>query len=147
MEIAGLMALHKKMIKMGSTMEHGLKERYKRDIVFIAVLLAVSIAAYAVINIVFKKDGTTIVIKVDGEALYELPIARDGELSLEGYQGGSNRVVIQNGSVAMTEADCPDKLCVKTGKISKTGESIVCLPHRVVIEIRGGGQKVDSVVQ
>ena len=37
----------------------------------------------------------------------------------------------------MTDADCPDKLCVKTGRISKTGETIVCLPHRVVVEIIG----------
>ncbi|MFR4337598.1 MAG: NusG domain II-containing protein [Lachnospira pectinoschiza] len=50
----------------------------------------------------------------------------------------------------MTDADCPDKLCVKTGMISKTGETIVCLPHRVVVEIIGAAADdsgVDSIVR
>ena len=44
----------------------------------------------------------------------------------------------------MTEADCPDKICVNTGKISKIGETIVCLPHRVVVEIQGEVSQSDS---
>jgi hypothetical protein len=47
----------------------------------------------------------------------------------------------------MKDADCPDKLCEKTGKISKNGETIVCLPHRVVVEIQGGEGNVDSLVR
>jgi hypothetical protein len=48
----------------------------------------------------------------------------------------------------MAEADCPDGLCVKQHKIDKTGQTIVCLPHRVVIEIEGGQtNELDGVVQ
>ena len=42
---------------------------------------------------------------------------------------------IQDGQVFISEADCPDGLCVNTGKISKTGQTIICLPHKLVIEI------------
>ena len=64
-------------------------------------------------------------------------------------RGGVNKVVINDGKVSMTEADCPDELCVKTGKISRVGETIVCLPHRVVVEIKGSqdDDSIDSVVR
>ena len=94
-----------------------------------------------------KKDGITAVVKVDGNIVYMLPLDKNASVTVEGYQGGSNTVVIENGTVYMKDADCPDKLCEKTGKISKNGETIVCLPHRVVVEIQGGEGNVDSLVR
>ena len=46
----------------------------------------------------------------------------------------------------MEDADCPDKVCVKTGKIKKPGQTIVCLPHRTVIEITGDNADIDAAV-
>lgn len=50
---------------------------------------------------------------------------------------GRNIIYIHDGKVKMTEADCPDKVCLKSGYIEKPGQTIVCLPHRLVIEIKG----------
>ena len=66
---------------------------------------------------------------------------------ISGYQGGMNHIVIQDNAVYMSDADCPDKLCVHTGTIHKTSETIVCLPHRVVVEITGTTDTFDAVVQ
>ena len=55
-------------------------------------------------------------------------------IRIEGI-GGTNLLVIADGSASVTEADCPDALCVGMGKISRTGQSIVCLPHQVVVEV------------
>ena len=49
---------------------------------------------------------------------------------------GSNTVRIQNGAVSVCDADCPDRLCIKSAPISQPGEIIVCLPHKLLIEIR-----------
>ena len=106
--------------------------KYKKDIILIAAFVIIAVIAFVVINHFVKKDGAFVQIKVDG------------------HQGGSNIVTIENGGVTMTDADCPDKLCVKTGRISKTGETIVCLPHRVVVEIIGAAADdsgVDSIVR
>ena len=46
----------------------------------------------------------------------------------------------------MEDADCPDKVCVKTGKIKSPGQTVVCLPHRVVIEITGDNADIDAAV-
>ena len=123
------------------------KKKIKRDIMLIATLIIVCAAAFLIINFVVKKDGITAVVKVDGNIVYMLPLDKNASVTVEGYQGGSNTVVIENGTVYTKDADCPDKLCEKTGKISKNGETIVCLPHRVVVEIQGGEGNVDSLVR
>ena len=123
------------------------KKKIKRDIMLIATLIIVCAAAFLIINFVVKKDCITAVVKVDGNIVYMLPLDKNASFTVEGYQGGSNTVVIENGTVYMKDADCPDKLCEKTGKISKNGETIVCLPHRVVVEIQGGEGNVDSLVR
>ena len=123
------------------------KMKIKRDIMLISTVIIVCVAAFLIINFVVKKDGITAVVKVDGNIVYMLPLDKNASVTVEGYQGGSNTVVIENGTVYMKDADCPDKLCEKTGKISKNGETIVCLPHRVVVEIQGGEGNVDSLVR
>lgn len=125
------------------------KIRLKRDIILVLVMLAVAMMALLIINYGVKKEGTYAVVKVDGQELYKLELDKDTTIDVAGYQGGVNRIEVKAGKVSMTEADCPDELCVKTGKISRTGETIVCLPHRVVIEIKStqGGNTIDSVVR
>ncbi len=65
-------------------------------------------------------------------------------LNIEGKYG-SNTVVIEKDGVYVLKADCPDKLDVKAGKISRQGQMIVCVPNRLMIEIKGGERKVDKV--
>ena len=50
---------------------------------------------------------------------------------------GYNTIRVENGSVAIVEADCPDQICVNQGSISDSAVPIVCLPHRLVIQIKG----------
>lgn len=126
------------------------KVRLKRDTILVLSMVIIAAAAFLIINFAVKKDGSYAVIKVDGNVIKTLDL-NSGETTIEvnGYQGGVNKVVINDGKVSMTEADCPDELCVKTGKISRVGETIVCLPHRVVVEIKGSqdDDSIDSVVR
>ena len=120
----------------------------KADMRLLAGILSVTVVMTVVIQIGIKKPGETAVVTVDGKVVKELPLSRDtNEIEIEGYQGGINRIVVSEGWVYMSYADCPDELCVHTGRIRNTGETIVCLPHRVVIEIKGGEEVYDSVVQ
>ena len=119
----------------------------KKDGLLIGAILLVCLISYVLIQFVVKKDGDVVLIKVDGEVKHQLELNKDTELMVSGYNGGENQVVIKDGAVYMSDADCPDKLCVNMGRISKAGETIVCLPHRVVVEISGGESSIDSVVQ
>lgn len=123
--------------------------KLKRDIILILSCVIIAAAAFLVINFVVKKNGSYAVVKVDGKVVKTLQLDKDATYKAEGYQGGYNNIIIESGKVSMTDADCPDELCVKTGWISKTGQSIVCLPHRVVVEIKGDidTDGIDSVVR
>ena len=88
-----------------------------------------------------------------------LPEAEAAKRSLKGtyslaedqtieINGGTNTLVIENGSASMEKADCPDQVCVRHSAISRNGESIICLPHEVVVSIEDGESSgADAVVQ
>lgn len=58
---------------------------------------------------------------------------------------GTNKVRIEHDGVYMENANCPDKLCVHQGRISRTGQSIICLPNKIIVEIVGKKPDVDAV--
>ncbi|MDU5363118.1 MAG: NusG domain II-containing protein, partial [Finegoldia magna] len=58
---------------------------------------------------------------------------------------GHNVVHIHGYSVSITESDCPDKLCMLKGKIDKPGDVIVCLPNKLVVEIKANKQNKDDI--
>lgn len=123
------------------------KMKIKKDILLITVIVMIALVVFLFIHFFIKKDGSMVVVKINGDINYKGSLYQSKELVVDGYQGGSNRIVIQDGFVYMADADCPDKLCEHMGKISKTGENIVCMPHRVVVEIVGDGSELDSVVK
>lgn len=111
-------------------------------------LIAASLTAMAVQSFILPKtEGEKVVITVDKKeyASYNFSDV-DKEITLKiNTEFGSNTVVIDKNSVRVTEADCPDKLDVKAGSINQTNQMIVCLPNRLMIEIKGGERKVDKV--
>ena len=80
------------------------------------------------------RSGGEVQVRVTGEIVGTYQLNKDQTITIEGV-GGSNLLVIENGAAAIIEADCPDALCVNMGKISRAGQSIVCLPHQVVVEV------------
>ena len=81
-------------------------------------------------------------ISIDGEVRYTYDLGKTyavPETISIPANGGENVLEIGTGYVRMVSADCPDQICVKTGSISKPGETIVCLPHRVAVTIREKG--------
>lgn len=57
---------------------------------------------------------------------------------------GSNTLLVERGRIQVSQADCPDQICVKQGFISDSSVPIVCLPHKLVIEIVDGGGGLDG---
>lgn len=115
----------------------------KRMKIWIAVLVLALIACAAAMYIISRSghEATMVVIRVDGEVydkidLDTVAVAYDMEIKTK---FGYNKIRIEPDGVSVIAADCPDKLCMEQGKVSKTGVPIVCLPHRLTIELEGGG--------
>lgn len=91
-----------------------------------------------------KEEGARVVVTAKGEEYGVYSLSEDTTVQI----GNTNRLVIKNGTVKMEEADCPDQICVRHKKISRSGESIICLPNEVVVTIEGGQSSgVDGVAQ
>ncbi len=116
--------------------DDGLRKRIitKTDIIMLVLLVVAGLIGFISVK-AFMKKGGTVRVSVDGVTVKTVSLDDDGEYRIEGYDGGYNLLVVKNGKAGIKEADCPDKLCVKQGKVSKEGESVICLPHRVVVEI------------
>lgn len=127
-----------------------MSKRRRMDFILIAVVMLIALISAVIVYLTHNK-GDMAVIKVDGNIVSELSLSDNTTITIEGYQGGSNTVSIIDGKAYVSEADCPDEICVKTGGISRAGETIVCLPHRVVVEIKSSNgthnEDFDSVVR
>ena len=109
----------------------------KRELNLIIAILVVSGLLSAIFYAVNRKSAAQVLVTVDGQAVAALDLNKDTDMIINGYGGSTDHLVIKDGYASITEASCPDKVCVRTGKIHKTGELIVCLPNRVVVSIEG----------
>ena len=118
----------------------------KNDILLIAALLVLAAAVFGLLRLTRARGGEA-VVTVDGQTVAVLPLAADAALTVGEDLGFRNTVAVSGGRVRVTDADCPDKLCVRQGWISYDGESIVCLPHRLVVTVRGTEGDLDAVAR
>lgn len=111
------------------------------------VLIFLAIIVFIILSIILTtRDGNANYVQVikEGKIILEKPLKKDDSYDIDSH----NDLVIENGQVYMKDADCPDKLCVKQGKINKDGQSIICLPNKVVVKIISNEQnQVDAVVK
>lgn len=101
----------------------------KGDFVIIGAA-ALAFAMSVILLIAFSGRGDRVIVKQDNKIIYNESLYTDKTVDT-----GTNTVVIKNGAVYMESASCKNQICVATGKISKKGETIVCLPNKVVVEI------------
>lgn len=104
-------------------------------------LLVVALAVLALIAwpLVAAAAGSGQRVTISGPAGESVvALSEPGTLLVEG-RAGTVCVVIEGETVRVTEADCPDQVCVKTGAISSAGAVIACVPNGVVVQVEGGG--------
>ena len=120
--------------------------RRRNDWIFIlSLLLVVSLAGLALFFL--RGKGDTVIVTVEGEIYGTYPLDRDITVEIRTGYEERNVLVIREGKARVEEATCPDGICAAHKPISREGESIVCLPHRVVITVHAenGDQEPDII--
>lgn len=102
---------------------------------FLLLLALAGIGLSAGIYAPRTTSGSFLEVRINGVRTATYPLSSNGTQTISGANGGSNTFKIENGIVYMQQADCHDKVCVGMKGISKTGETIVCLPHKLVLAI------------
>ena len=125
--------LHRSLRKLGIK---------RGDVIVFVSLMALSLIL-GFLFAVHQPKPEYVSVRVDGMEITRLPLYIDRVYKIS----DDNIIEISGGSVRMTYATCPDKICVKTGAISDSQHSIVCAPHKVVILITGGrdDQSYDAI--
>ena len=123
------MAIKNRMIKKGDV------------IIFISLCL---LCAFLFVLPLFGGDRKTAVITLDGETAAEIDLSAVPEAYT--LQVGSCIIRVDKDSVRFENSDCPDKLCMKSGKLSKAGDTAACVPNRVVATIKGEKKKDADMV-
>lgn len=119
----------------------------KNDLILIGGLLVTFLLILLVIALT-KKGGNVVQVSVDGVVQSTYLLSENGEYTIDGYNGGKNTLVIQSGKAYVIDSSCPDHLCEYMGTIDTVGQSIICLPNRVVVEVIGANDQpeYDAIV-
>lgn len=102
----------------------------KADILVFVLVLLLSLGLFAASFFVYTEKGSFVSISINNTLYCREELNKDTVITLE-----NNTVTIKNGQVYMSSANCPDGICVAHKPIEKKGETIVCLPSRVVVEV------------
>lgn len=115
----------------------------KKDLILAGMVLLIAGILALALRLPKTESENTLKITVDGETYGTYSLAQDQTVKIE-TDHGTNTLVIENGSVHMEEADCPDGYCKRQGTISRVNETIVCLPHKLVVEVESAGFAPDD---
>ena len=120
--------------------------KFKNDLILIADILAV-VAILALI-LFLRGEGTTVRVELDGRVIGSYSLAVDREVEILSGENGEekNLLVIRDGKAYVSSATCPDGICANHRPISRVGESIVCLPHGVVITVIGEDKAQPDII-
>ena len=112
------------------------KRKLKNDVVLAVVITLLATAGLLLFNLL-KTQGDYVSVKINGEEKYRYSLSENVDTVI--YTGENNnqenRLIIENNQAYVVSANCPDKICVGHRPVSNVNESIVCLPHKVVVEI------------
>lgn len=117
----------------------------KADLFLLAAALGAAFLFFLYL-LLAGREGSTVRVVCGGRLLGEYSLQVDREIPLE-LENGTNLLLIRDGRVWMETADCPDGLCIRQGAVSRVGESIICLPHELVVTVEGedSGDSLDGV--
>lgn len=105
----------------------------KTDLLIIGIFLLIALVVF--LPTLFSKDKTlTAVITADGETVTEIELT---DSTKEEIKINDTIIKIDGKSVSFAESNCPDKTCIRTGKLDSAGDSSACVPNRVSVYIKG----------
>lgn len=108
----------------------------KKEIIILAIVVAVLAVVLLIMNVIGGQGARRLVITIDGEEYQTIALTDQTNMHFTVETPyGNNEVVITNGVVDVVSADCHNQVCVDTKPASKVFDKIVCLPHKLILEI------------
>lgn len=138
------MKTHMNKDKEISTAASNGSRKFKNDIIFIVSLLLI-IAIAALSMLMLRTVGDTVRVTVDGQLFGEYSLNEDRTVEIKSGDG-YNILVIEDGKAHVSRASCPDGICAAHRPVGHNGESIICLPNKVVVEVRAQDRNQPDII-
>lgn len=113
----------------------GCMKRVRNDCILILIIILLAGGFWLIQYLNAGQKEAVLQIYQNGELIGEYELSQPQTIPVTGIDDSYNLVLIEDGMVRVTDADCPDQLCMKQRSISRNGESIICLPHKLVLQI------------
>lgn len=119
----------------------------KGDKIIFIVILIITVLGFSgnfIYKNYMKSSDKIALIKQDGKVIDKVNLTKftgTKELTVKTKDGHFNKIIIEKDKIRITDADCPDRVCVKTGPIAQPGDTVVCLPHKLIVTIEGNKTK------
>lgn len=113
------------------------------DFILILLLMMASFTPFLLLN---RHQGSSALaqLRVNSQVVKTFDLRQDQTYTYKSQDGDINEIEVKGGKIAIVFANCGDQICVRKGFIDKTGQTIVCLPHRLVIEVLNSDKKDDG---
>lgn len=108
----------------------------KNEILILSVISLILVAVILIPRFIPSSGGTAAVVTYNGERVAEIPLDEPGTYKIEGDLTAT--LVVENGKIRFVNSQCPDKICEAFGWIGRPGESAICAPARLAVQIIGG---------
>lgn len=120
------------------------RRKVLHDSILIAVVLVLVLGGFFLLKLT-GKPGDRAVVLIDGKERASYPLSEELQTVIQTGEN-TNTLVIRDGKASVAEATCPDGICVAHRPISKVGETIVCLPHKVVVKVVSASENDVDIV-
>lgn len=107
------------------------------------IIISIIILAAIIMIVPKKSSGEQVILTCNGKEVAVFDLDKNTEYIFHG--SFDNKLVIENGYAFISESDCPDKVCVHSKKISKSGETICCLPNKVLLSVVSEKHETDVI--
>ena len=119
-------------------------KKRKNDVIFIGALLLI-FCSIGFLVMITGKTGDTVTVTVDKAVFGEYPLNVDRTVEIR-TEDTLNVLIIRDGKASVESASCPDGVCSSHRPISRDGESIICLPNKVVITVSAKNENMPDIV-
>lgn len=125
-----------------------MKNKKKNDLVLILLMLVIGVLGVAVIIYIQREDTISgeALVTIDGKEYGRFPLDEDRVEHIQVSESSYNILEIRDGHADITDASCPDSVCVNHWKVSKKNQSIICLPNKLVVTIVNGAESDVDIV-
>ena len=113
-----------------------MEKKTRNEIILVGGLIVFILLLFLAGRLRFGTSAIEAEVSVDGQVIAAYGLDENVDIIINGYNGGTNHLIIKDGGASITEASCPDKICVRQGIIKEAGQSLVCLPNKVIVTLK-----------